>query len=215
MSNIEDLTEGYRKFYKKYFVSDDKLYRELAKGQAPKTLVIACSDSRVDPAIIMNAKPGDIFSIRNVANLVPPYKSNDPGLHGVSAALEFGVCILKVENIVILGHSNCAGIKALLGGNNIEQTDFIHNWVEIALTAKNKVVSNSTQDTEQTLQHNCEQESILLSLNNLMTFPWIKEKVATGELTLHGWYFSLHNGQLHACNPGKDFFEKLSTSTGD
>ena len=199
MAKIEKLLEGYQRFYKKYFSSNDTLYQTLEqKGQSPKTLIVACSDSRVDPSIISDADPGDIFVIRNVANLVPPYEPDDKGLHGVSAALEFAVRVLNVENIVVLGHSKCAGVNTLLHPESIETSDFIGQWVSIGEEAKAKAHEKTkVSKTENILNQVCEKEVILLSLKNLMTFPWIKDRIDAGTLTLHGWYFPIHNGCLH------------------
>lgn len=193
MTDIKELLQGYKRFHDKYFVSDDRLYREINdEGQSPKTIVIACSDSRVDPLLLIDGKPGEIFVVRNVANLVPPYECDDHGRHGVSAALEFAVCFLEVENIVILGHSNCAGIKALVNSERFEKTDFIGKWMEIAREARERAKTKETQE----IYSCCEKEAIKLSLRNLMTFPWINERVETGNLKLYGWYFVLANGSL-------------------
>lgn len=206
MAEVKALIEGYRSFYRKYFASGDTLYKELTKvGQSPKTLIIACSDSRVDPSIITNSEPGDIFVIRNVANIIPPYEIDDHGLHGVSAAVEFAVRILQVKHIVIIGHSNCAGIKALINSDAIQDTDFISKWVDVAHAAKERVINNIPEQSK--WQQCCEQESILLSLDNLISFPWIKSRIESRELTLHGWYFSLEDGRLHEYKPNTGKFD--------
>ena len=198
MAKIEKLLEGYKRFRADHFDGNKTLYEKLYKeGQSPKTLVIACSDSRVDPAIITDADPGDIFAIRNVANLVPPY-AKDAGYHGVSAALEFAVCILKVENIVILGHSHCAGVHALRHPESLKDSDFIGPWVHIGDPAKQRL-GTIANDLE--CQHACEREVIKLSLENLQTFPWIQDRVRDGSLTLHGWYFDIEDGVLYQHDP--------------
>lgn len=204
------LKDGYRKFYRKYFKSGNTLYKDLVElGQSPKTLIIACSDSRVDPSIITRAHPGDIFVVRNVANLVPPYDSNHIGLHGVSASLEFAVRILEVNNIVILGHSGCAGIHTLLNPEKVKHTDFIGEWMNIAKPAKEQVLKKHRNKDFHELQHLCEEESILLSLDNLLTFPWVRSKVENKKLKLHGWYFSLEDGSLEEYNPVKSSFDRI------
>ncbi len=200
MAGINKLIEGYKNFHTEYFRNDKSLYKRLKEiGQAPKTLVIACSDSRVDPGIITKSGPGDIFVVRNVANLVPPYtKKENRTLHGVSAALEFGVRILEVENIIILGHSHCAGVRAMFNPKSVPlETDFIGEWVKIATPAKKRATTKyDTDEHQQQLLHHCERETILLSLDNLLTFPWIKERVIDKKLQIHGWYFSLGDGSL-------------------
>lgn len=205
MAKIDVLINGYRSFYKKYFGSDNSLYKELVEaGQSPKTLVVACSDSRADPSIVTEAKPGDIFVMRNVANLVPKCELDYDSLHGVSATLEFAVKILNVENIIVLGHSGCSGIKALMRPDEIKNTDFIGPWMNQAKEARENTISKYGKSDE--LEHHCEKESITLSLANLMTFPWIKEKVESNDLKLHGWYFSLEDGCLREYDPvSKEF----------
>lgn len=211
MAEIKELLKGYKEFFSKYFESGDKLYKQLTEvGQFPKTLIISCSDSRVDPSILMNAKPGDIFTIRNVANLVPPYEAGDDGFHGVSAALEFAVKFLKVRNIVILGHSNCAGISALLNSDKMEQTDFIGKWMNIGTTAKERTIAKAESSDPNFLQHKCEKEGIIHSLENLNTFPWIKSAIQNKELNIHGWYFKLETGELFQYDESKEEFEAIT-----
>lgn len=213
MAEVKKLIEGYREFYKKYFASGDTLYKDLQKGQSPKTLIIACSDSRVDPSIVTNAEPGDIFVIRNVANLVPPYQVDETGLHGVSSALEYAVLVLKVEHIVIMGHSNCGGIRSLVNNDAIRDTDFIWQWMDVLQPAKENVIMKYPGACEDDLCCMCEKESILHSLDNLLTFPWVKSKVESGDLKLHGWYFSLDDGSLMGYNPQTNKFENISTKS--
>lgn len=213
MAEVKALIEGYRKFYARYYASGDPLYRDLAQhGQSPKTLIIACSDSRVDPSIITESGPGDIFVVRNVANLVPPYAPDVTTLHGVSAALEFAVRILQVKHIVILGHSNCAGIGALMEPGKTDNTDFIGMWVNIAAKAREKTLAECRPDeSPREIQHRCEKESILLSLSNLTGFPWVREKVEAGTLKLHGWYFSMDQGHLMEYDPRAGQFQAVKT----
>jgi carbonic anhydrase len=209
MAEIKKLISGYRDFYKKYFESNDLLYKNLVEdGQSPKTLIIACSDSRVDPSILTNANPGDIFTVRNVANLVPVYDANKTGLHGVSAALEFAVCFLKVKNIVILGHSNCGGIQSLMDRVDKNKTDFIGDWMDIATKAKEKTIA-SNSGNNRCLNHECEKESIILSMENLLTFPWIKDDVTSNKLKIHGWYFTMDDGKIQNYNNDTSSFEEL------
>lgn len=195
MSKISTLIKGYRRFYKTYFVHQPEIYQELlANGQAPKTLVIACSDSRVDPAIILDTKPGDIFVIRNVANLVPPYEAERGAHHGISAAIEFAVVHLKVENILIMGHTDCGGINALMN-TKTHRYDFVDDWLEIAGEAKKMTLKESHQTPEHACEA-CAKEAIRISLDNLANFPFVKERLETGELELQGWYFRLDSGKI-------------------
>ena len=198
---ILKLVIGFRKFREKFFDPETHLFDKLStSGQSPKTLIIACSDSRVDPALMSGAAPGELFVIRNVANLVPPHESSKSGLHGVSAAIEFAVTGLKVENIVIMGHRQCGGIRALMTGNPETQETFVGKWMSIANPAKKKVLSllgDAKTDADIDLQcRQCEMESIAVSIENLKTFPFVSEAVKSRGLNILGIYFDLEQGQL-------------------
>ncbi|HEY7987369.1 MAG TPA: carbonic anhydrase [Methylophilaceae bacterium] len=206
MTDIKNLVTGFKRFRKSYFGQDQQLFGELKRGQSPSTLVIACSDSRVDPAIITDCEPGDLFVVRNVANLVPPYEKG-MGLHGVSTALEFAVCTLKVENIIVLGHSQCGGIRALMDGATGE---FIPGWMNISARAKQRVLEELPDATPEQQLCACEEESILVSLENLLTFPWLKARVDSGDLTLYGWRFDIGTGELVGYNAKSDVFETVA-----
>jgi len=209
MQDIQKLISGFRRFQRQFFHSDDTLLDQLRRKQTPKVLVIGCSDSRVDPAIITDCRPGDLFVIRNVANLVPPYEP-DTHYHGVSSALEYAVRFLEVEHIIILGHSHCGGIDALMRSS--EQTpigEFIDRWVDIARPAKNAVLKDLSKKTSELQCRACEQAAMLISLENLLSFPWITDRVEQGKLAIHGWYFDLEAGEMLSYNPEKGLFEKL------
>ncbi|MBE9532736.1 MAG: carbonic anhydrase [Proteobacteria bacterium] len=209
MASTVKLLEGYQRFKQQYFGDDSRLYTSMQKGQPAKTLMIACCDSRVDPAILTDCDPGDLFTVRNVANLVPPSEC-DGHHHGTSAALEFAVNNLEVENIVIMGHANCGGIKALWeddGANN--QTQFIHPWVSIAQPAKDWVKNKLSTSSVDVQIKACEQRAILESLANLMTFNCIRDKVKQGTLSLHGWYFDISSGELLSFNSTTGAFEVI------
>lgn len=208
MGNLNGLKKGFARFYNQHFVRDDLLYQKLAtEGQFPQTLVIACSDSRVAPSIVLDSQPGDIFVIRNVANLVPPYQPKADSYHGTSAALEFGVRFLEIPNILVLGHSQCAGIKALVeqGQPADNGFSFIQEWVKIAEQARVDVQHEHGDHIHQA----CEKGAIKVSLDNLLTFPWIKERVDKGLLTLHGWYFCINEGKMEIYNPETGEFDVL------
>jgi carbonic anhydrase len=167
--------------------------------------MIACCDSRVDPAILMDCDPGDLFIVRNVDNLVPPWESVGH-YHGTSAALEFAVNHLQVENIIVMGHANCGGIQALWHDDGTTASQFIHPWVSIAQAAKDKVkVRHAEHGTGERLTA-CEQAAILVSLDNLLSFAYIKERVEQGNLSLHGWFFDVRIGELISYRPGRDQF---------
>lgn len=190
---VERLVAGFRAFRARYYEQRPERMAELTtRGQAPEVMVIACSDSRVDPALLLGAEPGELFMVRNVANLVPPY-APDQRYHGTSAALEFAVRDLEVRHIVILGHSACGGIQALRGAmsGTPPAREFIGPWVEIASEACRCAAGAPLPD-----QQSVEQEGIRISLRNLSSFPWVAERVAAGELILHGWWVDLVAGRL-------------------
>ena len=214
--DIVHLLKGTEKFRAQYFSKDkaNALYEKLvAEGQSPKTMVIACSDSRVDPSIILESQPGELFIVRNVANLVPPY-DNDPKHHGTSAALEFAVQTLQVSNIIILGHSHCGGIRALLASSpkpyTTEAHSFIDSWMKIAEVAKAITLSECSHSDISEKEKMCEEQSLRISLKNLMTFPWIHERVAKGELHLYAWRFDLISGKIQCFNSASQQFEDLA-----
>ena len=210
MQDIERFIDGFQRFQKQYFERNTKLYRDLKQGQHPSTLVIGCCDSRVDPALLLDCDPGDIFTIRNIANLVPPCGGSN-GRQGVSAALQFAVTQLKVQRIIVLGHSGCGGIRALMDEQfpSSEGTDFLGRWVSIADPAKYRVLQKLGAAAPAAQYRACEQAAILVSLKNLESFPWIAERVQDDKLSLHGWYFDMEAGALHAYSPRADAFLPL------
>lgn len=209
MSSPAQLIKGFSRFREKHFTKNDALFRELVEqGQTPKILVVACCDARVDPALVLDCAPGDLFVVRNVANLVPPAE-NQGHYHGTSAALEFGVRKLNVGHIIVLGHAHCGGIHALLEGGVQKEDAFISEWMGIADAAREQV-SREFADAGSGARHRaCEQQAILVSLANLMTFSWIRERVEQGTLALHGWYFDIERGELLGYNAAARQFEVL------
>jgi carbonic anhydrase len=205
-----NLVEGFQRFREQHFERNDSLYQQLVTdGQTPKTLVVACCDSRVDPALVLDCEPGDLFVIRNVANLVPPVEER-AGLHGTTAAIEYGVRILGVEHIVVLGHAHCGGIGTLVktGGINVPGS-FIDDWMRLVESARSSVIAEMPHAPLAEQIRACEQRAILVSLDNLMTFSWVRDKVVSGHLSLHGWYFDIEHGQLLSYNPATSNFESL------
>lgn len=207
MANTHTLLEGFKRFKQTYFGDDKKLYASMKEGQPAKTLMVACCDSRVDPAILTDCDPGDIFTVRNVANLVPPCEE-DQHHHGTSSAIEYAVTALKVESIIVMGHANCGGIKGLWESDDLNDSQFIHRWVSIAQEAKEWVKVNHATESNAVQLKACEQRAILVSLQNLMGFDFVRERVEAGSLRLHGWYFDLAAGELLCYNPESNKFEQ-------
>ena len=188
---MDRLLEGYRRFRADIWPGERARYEALAKrGQRPETLVIACSDSRVDPQTVFGAVPGELFVVRNVAGLVPPYQP-DSGYHGTSAALEFAVRVLKVSRIVVLGHAQCGGVRALVEGMPKETSDFVGRWMALAQPALDAGWGHAGTDPI-----HYEMAVIRLSLVALKTFPWIEEAVAESRMEILGFRFDIHTGTL-------------------
>jgi carbonic anhydrase len=182
--------QGYQNFRRKYALGDKSIMEYLYHhGQQPKTMVVACCDSRVDPALILQCDPGDLFVVRNVANIVPPYEK-DEAHHGTSAALEFGIQLLGIEHLILLGHSQCGGIKALLDSHhsneNPPENDFITNWVGLI----------KTPDLPQDDPEKCAKLALHQSYQNCLTFPWLDEKIRQKKLFIHLWFFDIKKGQI-------------------
>jgi carbonic anhydrase len=193
---MKTLLAGYERFRNGYWREHEELYSSLARdGQSPPAMVIACADSRVAPEMIFDCAPGEIFVVRNVSALVPPYAPDD-NKHGTSAALEFAVTSLNVRSIVVMGHSRCGGIRALMQPDG-SHGDFIESWMEIAKSARQRVCDAPDAPADFDAKcFACEQEAIRVSLSNLLTFPWIKERVQAGALTLAGIHFDVETGTL-------------------
>jgi len=188
---INKLKAGFRYFQETSFKKQSELYRSLVKnGQNPHSIVIACSDSRLSPAIMFNTAPGEIFVVRNIANIVPPYAA-DAGFHGTNAAIEFAVCELSVSNIIVLGHSHCGGVHRICEESRQRTSrEFIDTW----LSSANYVVKSDLQGGE--LYKYVEREMIINSTNNLLTFPWVKTRVESGDIELYSWWFDITSGEL-------------------
>ncbi len=206
MGFISRLTSGYRRFYLRYFFMRKMLYKELAQGQSPEALMIACSDSRVDPAVLTRAGLGEIFVVRNIANIVPSYAFANSSC-STSAALEFSVKQLKVKHIIVVGHSQCGGIHALMNGAG--DLEFVQRWVGTAAKVRDSVNAEFPDAPYEKRQSAAEYASLQLSIENLMTFPWVAERVNSKDLELHAWYFDLKSGHLYRFDNEKQSFECL------
>jgi carbonic anhydrase len=202
----QQLREGYAAFRAGRLAAEQSRYRELAeRGQSPSTMVIGCCDSRVAPETIFDVGPGELFVVRNIANLIPPY-SPDLAYHGVSSALEFGAAILKVQHIVVLGHGRCGGVQAFVQGavKNATTGDFIGRWMSMLepVAAAIGPRERAADDYPRRL----EQASIVASLQNLRTFPFIDARCNDGTLSLHGAYFAVASGELSALDSASGRF---------
>ena len=208
MADLSDLIVGYRRFRRFGWSRERERWSELAEGQSPQVMVIACSDSRVDPAQIFDAKPGEMFVVRNVAALVPPFETA-PGHHGVSAALEFAVTQLEVGEIVVMGHGYCGGCAAALTGQFDDaahgEGHFIAHWIDMLEPARALVTARHPELGREAFQA-MELEGVRISLRNLRTFPWIREREQAGTLRLHGAHFSIAEGRLYVLDEAEGDF---------
>ena len=203
---MEHLIDGYRVYREKRWPELRALHRRLAeRGQSPRTLVIACSDSRVDPATIFNADPGELFVIRNVANLAPPCEDGKLGYHGTSAAIEFAVAKLYVETILVLGHAQCGGVAAALSTAPRDPSSFLDHWIDLLEPAKARIAGCSGDHAE-ALEH----ESIRVTLENLQTFPFVRRAIAENGLKLAGARYGVADGSLEVLNLGTGAFELVA-----
>ncbi len=199
---MERLIAGYREFRGQRWPQERRLYEALAKDQEPKTFVISCCDSRVDPATIFNARPGELFVARNVANLVPPFEEGGT-YHGTSAALEFAVTALKVETVLVLGHARCGGVAAALARTELPPGSFLAQWIKLLDPALSRCADHAGD------RHTAiERESVRLSLERLRSFPFVEEAVQSHGLMLCGARFSIADGMLEILNPATGRFEQ-------
>ncbi|WP_205481710.1 carbonic anhydrase [Sphingomonas arenae] len=208
MPEFRALLKGYHRFRHDRYEAERRRWATLATGQAPPVMIIACCDSRVDPATIFDTEPGQAFILRNVANLVPPYEQGG-GLHGVSAALEFGVTKLEVRHIVVMGHGACGGISAALGGHGDPDRTFIDKWIGLLDPAVARVRNMETDDPQRAL----ELEGVKTSLANLRSFPFVAEREQAGELKLHGCHFAIAEGRLWELDEATGQFHEIAEET--
>ena len=202
----QHLLDGYRAFTSQRLPTEQSRYRELSeRGQSPAVMVIGCCDSRVSPEVIFDAGPGELFVVRNVANLVPVFQP-DGGAHGVSAALEYAVQVLRIKHIVVLGHAQCGGIRAFIDDiDPLSPGDFIGRWMAMFIKPGEKV-GQREHETRQDFTTRIEKAAVFRSLENLMTFPFVRSRVERGEMELHGAYFGVAEGSLFVLDPeAKEF----------
>jgi carbonic anhydrase len=206
----QQLISGYRTFTSQRLPTEQSRYRELSeRGQSPAVMVIGCCDSRVSPEVIFDAGPGELFVVRNVANLVPVYQP-DGGAHGVSAALEYAVQVLQVKHIVVLGHAQCGGIRAFIdNAAPLSPGDFIGRWMSMFIKPGEKV-GQRNHETMQDFTNRIEKAAIFRSLENLMTFPFVRALADRGELHLHGAYFGVAEGSLSVLDPATKEFSRVT-----
>ena len=211
MPYLSQLIEGYRRFRETEWAHERERWAQLAEGQHPQVMILSCADSRSDPAQIFDARPGEMFVVRNIAALAPPYETSQ-GYHGVSSALEFAVTQLNVAEILVMGHGMCGGCSAALTGQ-FEHSEpgeghFIADWVGMLSTARDAVRARH-QELDRDAFLDMEQEAVKVSLANLRTFPWIAEREKQGSLKLHGAHFSIAEGRLYMLDEAEENFRPV------
>ena len=209
MADFQTLLNGYRRFRESGWSAQRERWSRLAEGQSPKVMIIACSDSRVEPALIFDAKPGEMFVVRNVANLVPPFEP-DQNYHGVSAALEFAVTQLQVEEVIVMGHGFCGGCAAALTGQFDKaghgEGHFIAHWIDMLTPVRDRIRADHPV-LDRAAFRAMEHEGVRVSLRNLRTFPWVREREDAGNLKLHGAFFAISDGVLHLLDEATGAFQ--------
>jgi carbonic anhydrase len=208
-NDLDKLIAGFGRFRRRYYHDQPSLFAHLRYRQAPRVMVIACCDSRVHPDVITDTEPGELFVVRNIANLVPPYEEGGQ-YHGTSAALEFAVCGLNVEHVIVLGHARCGGIQALLSGTGVTGgSGFVEHWMAIVQEARDAVLRPPAVAGDAAARA-LELAAVRVSMRNLLSFPWIRTRVDAGTLSLHGWYFDLDVGELLGLDKAAGDFAPLA-----
>lgn len=206
---MDRLYKGIWNFQISYFREEADFFRRLSTGQSPEVLFITCSDSRVDPNLVTQSKPGELFIVRNVGNIIPPYDAVKDK-NSVAAAIEFAVLQLKVSDIIVCGHSNCGAMRALLAGGH-ENRDMPHfrAWLHLADSVREIILRHYADATDDIRQRVSEEENVLLQLHNIQTYPFVKKALDEGTLRLHGWYYNIGTGSIYSYNSSEDVFETI------
>lgn len=207
--NFHELIEGFQNFKESYLLKEHEFFDRLAHGQSPKTLVIACCDSRADPAILMGCRPGDLFVVRSIAALVPgAEEASDPD--AVLAAVEYGVKHLDVDHIIVMGHSNCGGIHGALFPHKIADEKWISRWVSLASPVAEEIRREEPGAGCELLARRTEEGAVLLSIENLLSYAWLRERVEAGTLSLHALYYDMKAKTMNIWNAEREDFEAIS-----
>ncbi len=209
--DVKKLIKNYQKFKEVHFKEYEDLFLELAKkGQSPKTLFIGCSDSRVVPDLITGARPGDLFIFRNIGNFVPPFKP-DKEFHATAAAIEYAVSVLEVQDIIVCGHSHCGACESLYK-EIPDSVELIHTkkWLEIGTRAKELALEEVGKENKELLLRTTERLSVIVQLDNLLSYPGVRKRVEEGTLHLHGWYYEIENGRIEYFDEEEERFKPIA-----
>jgi len=207
---MERLLRGIYKFQGSFFKKEKDFFKRLSKKQSPDVLFITCADSRIDPNLITQSKPGELFIIRNIGNIIPPFPSIKDK-NSVAAAIEFAVIGLKVTDIIVCGHSNCGAMQVLIkDSGDLDNMPHLKEWLGIALPVKNILAAFCHSLCIESLQRIAEEENILLQLKHIQTYPFVEHLLKRGTLHLHGWHYDIGTGSVHAYNPDENVFKKIT-----
>lgn len=206
---MEKLLKGIHTFQESYFKNEEVFFKRLSKRQEPEVLFITCSDSRVDPNLVTQSRPGELFIVRNVGNIIPPYDAIKDK-NSVAAAIEFAVLSVKVKDIIVCGHSNCGAMEALYKDER-ELTNMPHlkDWLKLAAPVKDIVLKYYPMIQSETRQRITEEENILCQLHNIQTYPFVREALDSNALHLHGWHYNIETGKIYAYNTNADMFKEI------
>jgi carbonic anhydrase len=210
---MDRLYKGIWNFQKSYFRREEDFFRRLSEGQSPEVLFVTCSDSRVDPNLVTQSRPGELFIVRNVGNIIPPY-GDIKDKNSVAAALEFAVLDLKVKDIIICGHSNCGAMQALYRDDKeVQAMPHLKEWLQMAISVKDLILKHYAEANAEIRQRVTEEENVLLQLQNIQTYPFVRQALDEGTLHLHGWYYNIGTGNIYFYNSDEDVFQVIGERT--
>lgn len=203
---MEKLYKGIQSFHESYFRQEEDFFKRLSGGQAPEVLFITCADSRIDPNLVTQSKPGDLFIVRNVGNIIPPYDAIRDK-NSVAAAIEFAVLGLRVKDIIVCGHSNCGAMEALYKDEkDLKDMPHLRDWLNLSAPVRDAVLKHYRDVSKETRQRVTEEENVLLQLHNIQTYPFVMRALDGGSLHLHGWYYNIGTGSIYSYSPSEDVF---------
>jgi carbonic anhydrase len=206
---MKKLYKGIHKFQESYFKKEEAFFKRLSKEQETEVLFITCADSRVDPNLVTQSRPGELFIVRNVGNIIPPYNAIKDK-NSVAAAIEFAVLTLKVTDIIVCGHSNCGAMQAIFKDEReFEQMPHLRDWLRLADSVRNIVLKYYPETSAEIRQRITEEENVLCQLHNIQTYPFVQESLDAGVLHLHGWYYNIETGKIYAYDTDADMFKEI------
>jgi carbonic anhydrase len=207
---MDRLYKGIWNFQRSYFKEEEEFFRRLSEGQSPEVMFVTCADSRIDPNLVTQSRPGELFIVRNVGNIIPPYGSIKDK-NSVAAAIELAVLDLKVKDIIICGHSNCGAMQALYRDEKeVQSLPHLKEWLQMAEPVKDLVLRHYAEANVEIRQRVTEEENVLLQLHNIQTYPFVRQALDRGVLHLHGWYYNIATGSIYSYNSDEDVFKPIS-----